>query len=272
MKPRVAVVQFPGSNCEEETLRAVLWAGMDGEIFRWSRPPKELAKFAGYILPGGFAHQDRIRAGAVAAKEPIMDVVVKGASGGKPVLGICNGAQVLVECGLIPGLQGAKVEMALATNLMLSRLGFYHRLVYIKQSSNTGSNITNQLVPQNTLIPIPIAHAEGRFVTADAQALEAIERGNLSSWQYVDPEGNPAQSFPHNPNGAFMALAGLANPAGNVVALMPHPERICRLWQVPLDLPGEWGIRRRTATDWKKLDGEGPGMMVFRSFAHYLEK
>ena len=272
MKPKVAVIQFPGSNCEEETLRAAIAGGMEGEIFRFSRPAEELATFDGYILPGGFAHQDRVRAGAVAAKEPIMDAVVAGAEMGKPVLGICNGAQVLIESGLVPGLEEGDVQMSLATNLMGDRLGFYHIFVYIAQSSSQGSNITNRLTPEGVVLPIPIAHAEGRFVTANQKATTSIESGKLSSWRYADRGGTLQEEYPKNPNGSFMALAGLSNPKGNVVAMMPHPERVCWLWQVPLDLPGEWGERRRKATgDAEALDSEGPGMVIFRSFTEYLK-
>ena len=114
--PRVAVVQFPGVNCEAESERAIERAGLGAERFRWTRPAGELRDFDAFLLPGGFSYQDRVRAGALAAKDPLMDVLAEEAERGKPVLGICNGAQVLVEAGLVPG--GGGVELALARNRM----------------------------------------------------------------------------------------------------------------------------------------------------------
>ena len=104
--PRVAVIQFPGVNCEAETLRALERVGLVAEVFRWTRPAGELRDFQAYVLPGGFSYQDRVRAGALAAKDPLVEVLHGELERGKPALGICNGAQVLVEAGLIPGGSG----------------------------------------------------------------------------------------------------------------------------------------------------------------------
>src|SRR5580765_3373339 len=120
--PNVAVVQLPGVNCERESVRALELAGLGAEIFRWTRPAGELRDFAAYVLPGGFAYQDRVRAGALAAKEPLVEVLAEESARGKPLLGICNGAQVLVEAGLVPG--GDTVEVALARNRMGGRTGY----------------------------------------------------------------------------------------------------------------------------------------------------
>ncbi|HOO54555.1 MAG TPA: phosphoribosylformylglycinamidine synthase subunit PurQ, partial [Methanothrix sp.] len=125
---KIAVVQFPGTNCEHETLVAARSAGLSGEIFRWNRPAEELSDFDGYLIPGGFSYQDRLRAGAIASKEPVMEALREEADRGKPIIGICNGFQILVESGLLPGLNG--VDVALASNVMVSkgeivRRGFY---------------------------------------------------------------------------------------------------------------------------------------------------
>ncbi len=112
--PRVAVLRFPGTNCEHETVRALEAVGLDAEIVPWTAPPSVLRDVAALILPGGFSYEDRLRAGAIAAREPIVEAVVECAGAGRPVLGICNGAQVLVEAGLVPGLRPGAVEMGLA--------------------------------------------------------------------------------------------------------------------------------------------------------------
>ena len=128
--PRVAVIQFPGVNCEAETLRALERVGLVAEVFRWTRPAGELRDFQAYVLPGGFSYQDRVRAGALAAKDPLVEVLHGELERGKPALGICNGAQVLVEAGLIPG--GSGVELALARNRMRGRTGYFSRWVYTR--------------------------------------------------------------------------------------------------------------------------------------------
>lgn len=112
---RIAVIQFPGTNCEHETLVAVRECGMDGEIFRWNRPEQELCEFDGYVIPGGFSYQDRVRAGVIASKEPVMATL--RAANGKPIIGICNGFQILVESGILPFGDG--VRLALAQNVMI---------------------------------------------------------------------------------------------------------------------------------------------------------
>ena len=120
---KIAVILFPGNNCENETARAVESVGMQADIVRWNEP-KHLKEYDGYILPGGWAYEDRIRAGAIAAQDPIIKVIKEEAKSGKVVLGICNGAQILIEAGIIPGLKD-KVQMALAPNINPFVSGFY---------------------------------------------------------------------------------------------------------------------------------------------------
>ena len=115
---KIAVMQFPGTNCEHECLVAVKTVGLDGELFRWNRPAAELSGFDGYIIPGGFSYQDRVRAGAIASKEPVMDALKEEAGKGKPIIGICNGFQILVKAGLLPNLSGdfQTIESTLTLN------------------------------------------------------------------------------------------------------------------------------------------------------------
>ncbi|MCK4235537.1 MAG: phosphoribosylformylglycinamidine synthase subunit PurQ, partial [Candidatus Krumholzibacteria bacterium] len=135
-KDKVAIIQFPGVNCEYETADAVRSVGLEAELFRWNEDPDLLDESAAVILPGGFSYQDRIRAGVVAAKDHIMDKVSELAAGGRPVLGICNGAQVLVESGLIPGLHWERVDLALAPNTMADREGYYCNWVHVRAENS----------------------------------------------------------------------------------------------------------------------------------------
>jgi phosphoribosylformylglycinamidine synthase len=112
MSARVGVLVFPGTNSEEETIRACATAGLDAKLVHWNAPLDDVRALDAYVLPGGFAYEDRVRAGAIAAHDRLMTVVREGAAAGKPVLGICNGAQILLESGLAPGLDGATVAQA----------------------------------------------------------------------------------------------------------------------------------------------------------------
>ena len=140
-KPKIAVMYFPGNNCEEETRDRCIDVGMDARIVRWNTK-ENLSDFDGYIIPGGFSYEDRIRSGVIAAKEKIMEKVREEAKSGKPLLGICNGAQILVETGLIPGLKD-EVQMALAPNINPFVSGYYDAWVYIK-AVNSKNNAFNQ--------------------------------------------------------------------------------------------------------------------------------
>jgi phosphoribosylformylglycinamidine synthase len=263
---RIAVLQLPGVNCEPETKRALEQAGLAAEIVRWTR--RDLDDFDGFVIPGGFAFQDRVRAGAVAAREPVVAAVVTAAHAGKPVIGICNGAQVLVESGLVPGLDGGRIEMALAPNRMHGRRGYYCRWLHLRVEHG-GTAATCDLTP-GAVAPMPIAHAEGRFVTRDPAVEQALASGGQIVLRYCRADGAAADGFPHNPNGSLLDAAGIANPAGNVVAMMPHPERAACLHHVAWELDGPWGERRRAARTQPELVGPGPGLGVFTSMRRFL--
>lgn len=263
---KVAIIQFPGVNCEYETARAVRKVGLEAELFRWNEDPHMLDHCSAVILPGGFSYQDRIRAGVVAAKDRIMDKVSELAREGRPVLGICNGAQVLVESGLIPGIHWERVDLALAPNIMADREGYYCTWIYLRSEKSscawTGAFDTGEVVP------VPIAHAEGRFVTTDMDVLEEMERQGQIALRYCTQSGEIEDRFPVNPNGSVSNIAGVSNADGNVLAMMPHPERATWLRQVPEDLGGPWGRKRaRTSGDRSGLETEGPGMRFFSSLA-----
>ncbi|HEY2924243.1 MAG TPA: phosphoribosylformylglycinamidine synthase I [Candidatus Eisenbacteria bacterium] len=268
---RVAVVQIPGVNCEYETGRALEAVGLTARIVRWNEPASVWSEFDGFVIPGGFAFQDRIRAGAIAAKLPAVDRIAQEAEAGKPVLGICNGAQVLVEAGLVPGFHSGKVEMALAPNRAPRREGYLCRWAWLRAEEGPGRAWFAASARPGEVIPMPIAHGEGRFVTADPEVRERIQREGLVLYRFVAPSGGPADRFPFDPNGAMLQAAGITNRAGNILAFMPHPERATWLRQVPLELKNLWGERRRAAVgQWESLEGPGPGRALFESFASKL--
>ncbi|MFO7608177.1 MAG: phosphoribosylformylglycinamidine synthase subunit PurL [Candidatus Krumholzibacteriia bacterium] len=257
-RPRVAVLQLPGVNCEEESARLLAVCGAAGEIFRWTRPAAELAPYDGFLVPGGFSYQDRVRAGAVAAKDPLLRVLLEAAEAGKPVLGICNGCQVLVEAGLVPGLEPGAVEVALAANRVPGRRGYLARWVGVAAHPRARSPFVEGLTGS---IPLPMAHAEGRFTHEDPAFFARLAEQGLVALVY-GPLGGREGS---NPNGSLLDTAGLTNARGNVLAMMPHPERAAQLRHVPEDLPHAWGrARLRAAGDFSLLETAGPGTFLLR--------
>jgi phosphoribosylformylglycinamidine synthase len=266
MERDVVVIQFPGVNCEYETARALGAAGLPARIVRWNASVDGLTDAAAIVLPGGFSYQDRIRAGVVAAKDRIMDAVVDAASRGVPVLGICNGAQILVEAGAVPGYRPGEIDLALAPNRMPDRSGYYCTWVRMKKGPAPCifTEFFGEADGDSGTIPIPLAHAEGRFVTSGGGVSSRLEAGQGVALLYASKDGKTAEGFPDNPNGSFRAIAGVTNPAGNVLALMPHPERAAWLHQVPRSVGGEWGRRREGAARGDMYE-PGPGRGIFDS-------
>lgn len=247
----IAVILFPGTNCENETKRACEASGLKADIIRWNQ--EGIEDYDGYIIPGGFSYEDRVRAGVISAKDPVMKIIKQESKKGKPVLGICNGCQVLVESGLIPGLKD-KVEIALAPNINQDHQGFLCTWTYIKNSSQD-KNAFNIFLQKGQIIPIPIAHAEGRFVTKDKNLIGQLKKNRQILFQYCDKDGNISKEA--NPNGSMENIAGICNKEGNVLAMMPHPERATWKHQMP---------------NTKKSEDLGPGAKIFRSIRGYLEK
>ena len=205
---RVAVVRFPGSNCDWDSLHSARRAGHDS-YFVWHRDT-DLQNPDVVVLPGGFSYGDYLRSGAIARFSPIMDAVRKFADDGGKVLGICNGFQILCEAGMLPG--------ALMRN---ARLTFASRPVHLKvEQTDNPFTAAYQL---GQVIRMPVAHGDGRY-TADEATLRELEANRQVVVRYVSASGAPATGG-ENPNGSANDIAGISNTAGNVVGLMPHPDR-----------------------------------------------
>ncbi len=226
---QIGIIQFPGSNCERETMLAVKRAGMQPVEFLWNESHEKLREMAGYIIVGGFSYEDRSRAGIIAALDPVMKEIAAQSETGKPILGICNGAQVLVETGLVPGLENNKTAMVLTENKRIAHgkilgTGYYNAWIHMRLSDQYQRNAFTRHLRQKNILHVPVAHGEGRFVMSDALFAEVQHQG-LNVFQYCDAAGNIIDSFPVNPNGSMHNIAAISNKAGNVMAMMPHPER-----------------------------------------------
>jgi len=267
--PPIGVIQFPGVNCEYETVRAARFGGLDAKILRWNEPAEKFRSFEGFILPGGFSYQDRIRAGAVAAKDAVLDIVTDEASRGKVVLGICNGAQILVESGLVPGVEWERIEMALAPNAVEGREGYLCQWTYQRVNRRRECPF-NAVFQEGEVLPVPIAHGEGRFSTENEELIDSVAQNGQIVYQYCRADGSEANGFPYNPNGSFLDVAGITSKGGNVMALMPHPERSSFLFQLAWNLEGRWGRLKQEKRNELSI-ALGPGIRIFESIAAFLQ-
>jgi len=207
---KFAVVVFPGSNCDHDAYHATKHVLGQDAVFVWHKEVN-LKGADAVILPGGFAHGDYLRTGAIARFSPIMPSVVDFARRGGPVLGICNGFQILLESGLLPG--------AMLRNRDL-KYRCEHVIVRVEQ---TDTPFTMQASPGQQL-RLPIAHGEGNYY-ADPDVLQLLEAQRRVIFRYCDEEGEVTEAA--NPNGSIGNIAGICSEGRNVVGLMPHPERAC---------------------------------------------
>ena len=205
---KFGIVTFPGSNCDYDAHHAVTDALGEEASYLWHRET-DLGGADVVILPGGFSYGDYLRAGAIARFSPIMGAVVAHAKRGGPVLAICNGFQIACEAGLLPG--------ALLRNASLSFVSEATRL----RVESTDSMFTSGYEP-GQILRMPIAHGEGRF-TADSETLARLEGEGRVLFRYVGQDGS--ESAESNPNGSVHAIAGIVSEGGNVLGMMPHPER-----------------------------------------------
>ena len=205
---KVGVISFPGSNCDEDALLAVVEQLEEDAVLLWHKD-HDLQGVDVVILPGGFSYGDYLRAGAIARFSPIMQEVVAHAKRGGPVIGICNGFQIACEAGLLPG--------ALLRNASLQ---FRSMPVTLRVEST--ESVFTRATERGALLTMPIAHGDGRY-TADEATLDRLDGEGRVVFRYADSAGNATPAA--NPNGSMRNIAGISNEGGTVVGLMPHPER-----------------------------------------------
>jgi len=231
-KPRVLVLRAPGTNCERETAFAFAAAGAEPvtqHVNALLEKPKTLDSVEGLVLPGGFSFGDDLGAGTVFGallRRRLLPRIRRLVDRGGIVLGICNGFQVLVKTGLLPALDGHEEQtVALAANVSNR---YEDRWVVLEATSD------NAFFARGDRIECPVAHGEGRFLAQDEATLDVLDAAGQLALRYVDPEGHVPARYPFNPNGASRDVAGITDPTGRVLGLMPHPERHQFPWQSPL--------------------------------------
>jgi phosphoribosylformylglycinamidine synthase len=250
----VAVLVFPGTNSEDETLRALHAVGLDVELVHWSEP-EALARFDAFVLPGGFAYEDRIRAGAVSAHDALMEPVIEAAQAGKFVLGICNGAQILAEAGLVPGTGPVRRPTAAFAPNESGRFQSVHVHVRLKVPPARIPILAG--IEDEAVIPAWASHGDGRFV-APQDELDQLDRDGHIAFVYCETDGAALGS----PNGSELGCAALVNREGNVLAIMPHPERDAWTYQ-------HLGASRDAARgDTRATLAPSGGIRFFEHFAH----
>lgn len=264
-----AIILIEGTNCEDESKLAFEKVGLSAEKvhlkqFTGDCPSEKKRRISDYSIlffPGGWSAGDYVRAGAIFAarvKSKLRGEIEDFVSDGRPVGGVCNGFQILTELGLLPGIHGLSKlpEAALAIN---SSSRFQCRPSFLRHENSCA--FTGK-IEKGAVLQIPLAHAEGRltFGEREVETLKTLEDNNQIVFRYCMPDGGNADGkFPWNPNGSVSDIAGICNPEGNVLGMMPHPERV---------------MERIQQADWTRTgaNGTGDGRLFFDSVAEYLKK
>jgi phosphoribosylformylglycinamidine synthase subunit PurQ / glutaminase len=255
---RVAVPIFPGINSEEETVRALRAVGLEAETVHWSRGKGALAAFDAFVVPGGFAYEDRVRAGAVAAHDELTDAIIDAACAGKFVLGICNGAQILLEAGLVPGTGPIRRPTAAFTPNIA---GYVCLPVHVRLAVPPARIPALAGLDADTILPMWVSHGEGRLQAAPAE-LDRLVRDEHIAFVYCDAHGERVLA----PNGSALGAAALTNREGTVVAIMPHPERDA--WTF---MHGDGPEREAARGNARAMLAPSGGIAFFRAFARALQ-
>jgi phosphoribosylformylglycinamidine synthase I len=263
---RVLMMRAPGTNCDLEAVRSFMELGARVDLKHTQKVFKEknLEDYEVIVFPGGFSYGDYVRSGAIWAKEceyKIGRELTKFVEEGKPMIGICNGFQQLVEMGYLPGWEGKSMypEAALGNNTH----GYQNRWIRMKYIGKGNCRMLNG-IENGYILSCPVAHGEGRFLLPPKEREDLLQRlydNDMLTWRYVKEDGSFADyDWPENPNGSFHDIAGICNPEGNVLGLMPHPERAFYGYLMP-----EWTKR-------SSPEKFGDGYPFFKSIIEYAEK
>ncbi|MGP3667641.1 MAG: phosphoribosylformylglycinamidine synthase subunit PurQ [Candidatus Bathyarchaeota archaeon] len=260
---KACILRVGGTNCDFETKVTLEDLGLKADIVHMNQLFRKRVNLEDYhllVIPGGFSYGDYVRAGAIWGKKLVSKLgreLENFVDNGKAVLGICNGFQVLVESEILPGLNkvGKHLGAALATN---SSAKYECRWVYLKHQASQCKLLSK--IDKNTVLRIPVGHGEGKFV-ASKEILDSIVELKLIVFTYCKPDGSSANGeYPYNPNGSMLDIAGICNLRGNVMGMMPHPERAYFGWQMP-----DWTCNDKPAP-------YGDGRIIFESIVDYVKK
>ncbi len=261
-KPKVLVLRAAGTNCDQETVFAFEKAGARADLSHINQlicKERNLSDYQILSIPGGFTYGDDISAGKILANElkyKLIDEVQRFIHEGKLIIGICNGFQVLVKSGLLPGSYDLKQEASLIIN---DSGKFEDRWVYLRsQVAGRKSQVKcvwTKDLPE--IIYLPVAHGEGKFVTKDKKVLERLRQNGQIAFQYCDEKGK-LSGYPDNPNGSQDNIAGICDTTGRILGLMPHPERHIEFSQHP-----RW---------MREKNNQGDGLQIFKNGVEYAKK
>ena len=264
----VGVVRIEGTNCEDESAAAFSSLGCNSEKIHLKQllgdveksKCRNLMDYDALYFPGGFSSGDYVRAGAIFAsrvKSGLQSQVDEYINEGRPVLGVCNGFQILVEMGALPGTKSGTSAIPDAVLHTNDSSRFEARHVHLRVESNSQSLFTKNY-ETNQILSIPNAHAEGKLMMSQ-EKFEELDKNNQIAFRYCSPEGELNPGYPWNPNGVAHDIAGITNPKGNVLGMMPHPERVFHGWQ---------------HTDWTSSgmnpEGPGDGRPLFQGVVDFL--
>lgn len=261
----VLIITGYGLNCEDESRYAWEMAGANPRLVHFSdllENPAQLHDFAALMFIGGFSYGDHMTSGhvfALRAKHRMSRDLETFIGQGKLIMGVCNGFQIMVKLGLLPGLDGDFFNQKLS--VMQNDCGsFQNRWVHLRFEADSPCVFTRGLEP----FPLPIRHGEGKVFTLDKKLLDRLESSGCIPCRYADPEtGEATQTFPYNPNGALHAIAGLCDPTGRIYGMMPHPEA----YLYPENHP-QWEIQKRNGA----LPDQGLGLSIFRNAVDHLKR
>jgi phosphoribosylformylglycinamidine synthase subunit PurQ / glutaminase len=271
-----SVLRIEGTNSESESVQTLQALGVQAEAVHLKQltgddvrkeDRRKLADYDGLWIAGGFAAGDYIRAGAILAarmKSRLGPELREFVAAGKPVLGICNGFQILVELGMLPDLDGVVLRDAPEAALHLNDSGHYECRPSLLRHVNRGACKFTSTIPKGEVRTVITSHAEGKFLMAGAPAYKRLVDQDQVVFTYTDPDGSDQPKYPWSPNGAAQAIAGVCNPNGNVFGMMPHPERVFYRHTHP-----DW---TRTGLDAGRGYDVGDGRAVFESIVAYQER